>query len=136
MRRFLPWLLLLLLALRGLTGTAMASDGLPPPPLQTVAAFAAPSHVLHGMDTHQSTMAGAPAATATAEQACDSAPGAGCASHSYSPACSACDICHSALPAPPVLAAVPSPADSTTPSGATTPFASAQAALALKPPIC
>lgn len=125
MRRIFPWLLMLLLVLRGLTGTAMASEWAPPLPVQSVPASAAASHMPHGMDAHQG----------AADAACDSAAGDGCTAHPHSPACSACDICHSALLAPPVLAAAPGHAGSAVRPGATTPFASAQAALAIKPPI-
>ena len=130
MRRFLPWFLMLLLALRGLTGTAVAAEFVPERPAQTAPATAAASNTTHGMDADQSMAAGA-----TAAPACHSAAGDGCAPHAHSPSCSACDICHSALLAPPTLAAPPVHAGSEVQPSATTPFASAQAALAIKPPI-
>ncbi|NMM82332.1 hypothetical protein B2J86_15580 [Acidovorax sp. SRB_14] len=134
MRRFLSLALMLLLVLRGLMGTAMAAGMVPALPatsptvhvghaLAQSAAPTVPAHaVLHAgaSDPRDS----------TAQAACH-----GCDVLAHSPACSVCDICHSALLAPPTLAAPPTHASSEVHPTATAPFASAQAALAVKPPI-
>ena len=121
---------MLLLALRGLTGTAMAGEFVPERPAQTAPATTAASHTLHGMDADQSMAAGA-----AATPACHNATGDDCTPYAHNPTCSACDICHSALLAPPALAAPAVHIGSEMQPSATTPFASAQAALAIKPPI-
>ena len=117
MRRILPWFLMLLLALRGLTGIAMATEAVPERALQTAQvaqALAAASHSAHGVDAQ---------------------PAADCSAHQDSPACSACGICHSAVLATPVAAVLPGHMGSAVQPAAATPFASALAALATKPPI-
>lgn len=124
---------MLLLVLRGLTGTAMAAQFVPERPAQAVQASAAAHHAAHGMQADQG--AGAAGVGAAAQAACHSAAGDGCAAHEHSPACAACDICHSALLAPPALVTPPVPTASQVRPTAATPFASAPAALAIKPPI-
>lgn len=174
MRRGLSILLMLVLVLRGLTGTAMAAGVLPPlqPPgaqhghIQADTAHApaeaqtAPSgaHGAHhgAPSNHQPSKAPATepenghghdfdhdhdhdhasAAPASADVAACDGSTAGCAAHEHhATACSACEICHSAmLDVPAAL----TPAH--LPTGPQRPLTSAQfdsapAALAIKPPI-
>ena len=109
MRRSLYVVLMVVLVLRGLVGTAMAAGMLPPTAAQHHTAAAAHlSH--HGSD---------PAAQA----------------HQASP-CADCDICHSALAdAPPAPAPAPTAMASTGRPAAADRFESAWPAPALKPPI-
>jgi hypothetical protein len=156
MRRGLYFVLMLVLVLRGLTGTAMAAGVLPP--LLPAATSHPQEHVHHraaggdpvgtaGQERHQGLPAGEAADSqhpahapvhgmlAAAPAGCDGT-SAGCAAHEHhSAACSACEICHSAM-----LDAPTAPAPDHPPTGATLPVASAQfdsapAALAIKPPI-
>lgn len=139
MRRFLSLALMLLLVLRGLMGTAMAAGVVPALPATGPAAHgqhaqahgAAPTGPAHAA-LHAD--AGGPHG-GMAQAACHGATSPGCETSAHSPACSACDICHSALLAPPTLAAPSTRASGAVRPGATAPFASAQAALAIKPPI-
>ncbi|RQO83452.1 hypothetical protein DBV10_03775 [Acidovorax sp. FJL06] len=147
---------MVVLVLRGLTGTAMAAGVLPPlQPLeaphshvQADAPAAAAGH--QSPSGAQGAQAGSPEATEpeaghdhdhasapagpTDAALCDGTT-AGCTAHDHHAACSACEICHSAmLDAPAAL----TPAH--LPPGALRPWASAQfdsapAALAIKPPI-
>ena len=143
MRRGLSFVLMLLLVLRGLLGDAMAM-GAAPVPLSAEPAHHhaptdsnAPAHALMGHETvHAIDQASGHGEhgmhEATVADAC--APGADC-SHEHGSGCSACGICHSALshthlPVPP-QARAPS---ALRPHGGTR-FASAPAALAIKPPI-
>ncbi|HRL98676.1 MAG TPA: hypothetical protein PLE22_04445 [Acidovorax sp.] len=152
MRRGLSLLLMVVLVLRGLAGTAMAAGTLPP--LQPL--DAAHTHLQSPQAHHQdispsaTALSGHPhaseqsghghdgvhdhAATATAAT-CDSTP-ASCAAHpQHSGACSACEICHSAmLDVPATLIPShrpPGPLRALTAAQ----FDSAPAALAIKPPI-
>lgn len=156
MRRGLYFVLMLVLVLRGLTGTAMAAGVLPP--LLPAGTSHPQEHSHHhaaggdsigtaGQEHHQGLPAGeggdgqnpahAPghAMLAAASAGCDGT-SAGCAAHEHhSAACSACEICHSAM-----LDAPMAPAPDHPPTGAMLPVASAQfdsapAALAIKPPI-
>lgn len=132
MRRILPWFLMFLLALRGLTGIAMATEAVPERALQTAQvaqALAAASHSAHGLDASPAAAHGA------ASVMCATAVSADCSAHQDSPACSACGMCHSAVLATPALAPAPVHTGSAVQPAAATPFASALAALATKPPI-
>ena len=181
MRRGLSLLLMVVLVLRGLTGTAMAAGVLPPlqPPaaphshIQADTARAAPhtpaeahqaptaAHGAHGAHSAHGTHHGSPpppestatepeadhdhhdhdhdhalAAPAAADAvACDGS-STGCAAHDHhASACSACEICHSAmLDVPAALTPVHQPPGPLRALGAA-PFDSAPAALAIKPPI-
>lgn len=172
MRRGLSLLLMVVLVLRGLTGTAMAAGVLPP--LQAAA-------TAHG-HTQADTARAAPHTPGEAHQAPSSASGAhpgsplppestaaepeadhddhdhdhdhalaapvaadvaacdggstGCAAHDHhASACSACEICHSAmLDVPTALTPVHQPPGPLRAQSAA-PFDSAPAALAIKPPI-
>lgn len=173
MRRIFPLVLMLLLVLRGLLGTAMAAGMLPVLPASGPAhsaEAAQPLLQLHPAHSPDGTgNAGSPVLTATAAaplgmvlhtlhaaaatphgMAPEPAPGlhppcAGAApaacdgtspEHAHSPLCSACEICHSALLAPPPPAAVPHGVSAgQAQTGASDRFASAAAALAIKPPI-
>lgn len=130
MRRILHLALMLLLVLRGLMGTAMAADFVPERPAQLAHAPTMTHHASPSMEADQGAVV-----DSAAEAACHTAAGDGCAAHEHSPACSACDICHSALLAPMALAAPLVPTSSAARPTATAAFASAQAALAIKPPI-
>ncbi len=143
MRRGFFFLLMVVLVLRGLTGTAMAAGIvaplLPAGPAQHTAVH---QPVVEGMapadaHAHHGSPAAEPALDHSASHAaaCQDH-GAGCPTHGdhdhHSASCSACEICHSAmlgLPAsltPAPLALLPL---------ASAQFDSAPAALAIKPPI-
>lgn len=138
------YLLMVVLVLRGLMGTAMAAGMLPMQhgPAAVVQAAAADHH---GQHDHTSTTDAAHAAghgsghggTDAAPPACDvSAPGsANCATHNQHANCTACEICHTALMEPPAMPAAPLPLLAGAAPAAATPFDSATAALAIKPPI-
>lgn len=140
MRRSLSFMLVVLLVLRGLLGDAMAMGvapvALPTAPLDQRTAMPAE----RGVVSHHQGHAGADAATVAAAAtppACtaeDAADALHCG-HASGPACSACGICHSALFA---MSALLQPlalqSVALQPVGHT-PFASAAAALATKPPI-
>lgn len=152
MRRSFFFLLMVVLVLRGLTGTAMAAGMVAPllpagPAHQAMAPHhghqghqAAAAHkeqaegiAHHGHDGHH--MHHAAEAAASHAIACQdaSAPGAGPDHHSAS--CSACEICHSAmLGLPASLTPPPLPAAALLPQAAA-PFDSVPAALTIKPPI-
>ncbi len=59
----------------------------------------------------------------------------GTSAHAHAPLCSACDICHSSMLPPPQLTTPAQPGAVQARPGTTAPFASAPAALAIKPPI-
>lgn len=165
MRRIFPLVLMLLLVLRGLVGTAMAagmmpaggpahsaeaaqpllhpahSPGSPNGPALTATA-AAPwgtvVHTLHAAAADPHGMGAEPASglhlpcAGAAPAACDGTS----PDHAHSPLCSACEVCHSALLALPSPAAVPHGVSAgQVQAGASDRFASAAAALAIKPPI-
>ncbi len=156
MRRGFYFVLMVVLVLRGLTGTAMAAGVLPP--LQPAEAqhmqahshlaamesadatvpihrldLAAQAHNGNGTPDHPPPLA--IQATAAAEPACDGHPPE-CDAHSHhSATCSACEICHSAM-----LSATAPKACAHSSRGAELPTASARfdsapAALSFKPPI-
>ena len=178
MRRGLSLLLMVVLVLRGLTGTAMAAGVLPPlqPPaaphshIQADTARAAPhtpaeahqapsaahgAHSAHGThhgsppppestatepeadhDHHDHDHDHALAAPAAADAAACNGASTGCAAHDHhASACSACEICHSAmLDVPAALTPAHQPPGPLRALSAA-PFDSAPAALAIKPPI-
>lgn len=145
MRRILPWTFVLLLVLRGLLGSAMAAGSVPafPVPVPVLAASAAApgtplqahiptaDHASHGAD------AGQPGhgPDGAALPACQAAAGPDCPAHIHPPTCTDCDICHTALLAPSALSAPPAHTTGPVRPLGSAPFASAQAAPALKPPI-
>ena len=171
MRRGLSLLLMVVLVLRGLTGTAMAAGVLPPlqssaaphshiqadtaraAPHTPAEAHQAPS-ATHGAhhgslplpestatepeaehDHHDHDHDHALAAPAADVAACDGA-STGCAAHDHhASACSACEICHSAmLDVPAALTPAHQPPGPLRALSAA-PFDSAPAALVIKPPI-
>lgn len=144
------YLLMVVLVLRGLMGTAMAAGMLPMQhgPAVAVQAEAADHHVQHGHASPTDAAAGHGnlhagmhgddhGATSVAPLACDGAtPGStGCATHNQHANCTACEICHTALMEPPAMPAAPLPLVAGAAPAAATPFDSATAALAIKPPI-
>ena len=142
MRRLLPWFLMLLLALRGLTGVAMAAEAAPEAlrqsaqTIQVAQALASASHSAHSAHSADAHPATADSAIhSAAAVACPTGSGDGCSAHTNSPACSACDICHTALLVTPVASRLNGPTGSPVQAAAATPFASALAAQAIKPPI-
>ena len=148
MRRGFYFVLMMVLVLRGLAGTAMAAGVLPPLPTQ------GPAEQRQGQQEHPHHHDGADTEADAAKlmgaadpthashhgmQAAHAACGdstSGCAAHDHhSATCSACEICHSAmLDAPARLALTPSAPGSLLALTAA-PFDSAPAALAIKPPI-
>lgn len=171
MRRGLSLLLMVVLVLRGLTGTAMAAGVLPP--LQPAAAAHShiPADAAHAAphtpaEAHQvpSSAPGGPggpqppestaaepeadhdhhdhdhdhasAAPAGVDMAACDGGSTGCAAHDHhASACSACEICHSAmLDVPTALTPAHQPPGPLRALSAA-PFDSAPAALAIKPPI-
>ncbi|MES2609196.1 MAG: hypothetical protein V4679_03095 [Pseudomonadota bacterium] len=145
------YLLMVVLVLRGLVGTAMAAGMVPmqhPAPAAVAQAPVAAQH--HGQHDdhasatdadhaagHGSMHGGQHAPSDAASLACDgSAPGStGCAAHSQHANCTACEICHTALMEPPAMPAAPLPLLAGAAPASATPFDSATAALAIKPPI-
>ncbi len=139
MRRILSLALMLLLVLRGLMGTAMAAGTVPAMPAASPALHGqlAQAHSADPVLSAQHAEANGPHGGA-AQAACQGTASHGCDTPAHSPtctACSACGICHSALLAPPTVAAAPTDASSAVRPTATAAFTSAQAALAIKPPI-
>lgn len=144
------YVLMVVLVLRGLVGTAMAAGMVPmqhPAPAAMVQATVADHHhgqhdhatapdAVHAPD-HGSMHGGDHAAADAAALACDgTTPGStGCATHSQHANCTACEICHTALMEPPAMPAAPLPLAAGAAPAAATPFDSATAALAIKPPI-
>lgn len=144
------YVLMVVLVLRGLMGTAMAAGMLPmqhPAPAAVAQAAAADQHHgqhgdhasasygVHHATAHGSMQGGGDHGTTDAAQlACDGS-GTGCATHSQHANCTACEICHSALLEPLAMPAAPLPLLAGTAPAAATPFDSATAALAIKPPI-
>lgn len=138
------YLLMVVLVLRGLMGTAMAAGMLP---MQhgpgAVVQAAAADH--HGQHEHAAPSEASHAGehgvhhgnTEATPMACDgSTPGsANCATHNQHANCTACEICHTALMEPPAMPTAPLPLLAGAAPAAATPFDSATAALAIKPPI-
>lgn len=131
MRRGLFFVLMVVLVLRGLTGTAMAAGVLPPLELTQAAAAhlhddAAAQHAIHDDASRHSTASdlGSHCQEASAE----------CHPHEHA-TCSACEICHSAMLAAPCVSPhvprLPGAHLRHTPA----PLHNAPAALLIKPPI-
>lgn len=142
MRRLFSLLLMLLLVLRGLVGTAMAAgmvpaDSLAQPVQQSVQQQAHSVHQAHASDAlAAATQAPDQGTTHTPCADPASGPCGDAATHAHSPLCSACEICHSVLLVPPLWGSnLPHPVASEVQPGATARFTSASAALAIKPPI-
>ena len=136
MRRSLSFVLVMLLVLRGLLGDAMAMGlvpaSLPTAPLHHQTAMAAEggagNHQQHPMGIDERATV-----TAAFEPAC-AADEADCAQASGD-ACSACGVCHSAMFTSAALALQLTHQSFALRPVGHTPFASAAAALAIKPPI-
>lgn len=144
MRRGLYFVLMLVLVLRGLTGTAMAAGVMPPLSTHAMAqqqqvhehlhdelhdahAHAGAADVAH--NSHHSAQAAQLACNHTGDNI-DCA-----AQEHHSSTCSACEICHSAmLDTPARLPLACAPTGTSLPLAAA-PFDSAPAALVIKPPI-
>lgn len=140
------YLLMVVLVLRGLVGTAMAAGmALPMQHGPAAAVQAAPAEVHHHVPAqHDHAAAHSPAdgmhgehhhgAAEALPQGCDGST-SGCATHNQHANCTACEICHTALMEPPAMPAAPQPLLAGAAPAAATPFDSATAALAIKPPI-
>ena len=146
MRRILSLALVVMLVLRGLMGTAMAAGVVPPLPIQSVqtvqkAAPATPTAHASAIAGHSGHSGHALHATlgddhhAAAPVNCHDTPTSECGPHEHSPSCADCDICHSAMLAPPALPAPPLHLRGAVRSADSVPFASVQAARTIKPPI-
>lgn len=146
MRRILSLALVVMLVLRGLMGTAMAAGVVPPLPIQSVqtvqkAAPATPTAHASAIAGHSGHSGHALHATlgddhhATGPVNCHDTPTSECGPHEHSPSCADCDICHSAMLAPPALPAPPLHLRGAVRSADSVPFASVQAARTIKPPI-
>lgn len=146
MRRILSLALVVMLVLRGLMGTAMAAGVVPPLPIQSVqtvqkAAPATPTAHASAIAGHSGHSGYALHATlgddhhATGPVNCHDTPTSECGPHEHSPSCADCDICHSAMLAPPALPAPPLHLRGAVRSADSVPFASVQAARTIKPPI-
>jgi hypothetical protein len=146
MRRGLYVVLMVVLVLRGLAGTAMAAGVLPPLPL-------GPSPVLQQGASHHHALAAAegnyarayhaaPAShahhetgmAACAEDGSGGSDGCATADH-HATTCSACEICHAAMLDSRTAALPAQHAPSCARPVARVPFESAPAALVIKPPI-
>ena len=140
MPRFLSLFMILLLALRGLAGDAMAMGIAPaaqPVAAVAVAAISAEAHHssthMDHSDMHGEHTAASPAAHAICGQDASSGSASDCAQHEGH--CTACGICHSALAAPQCLGLLaPKPAPLSFANGKAV-FASAAPAQLSKPPI-
>jgi hypothetical protein len=137
MRRILSLALVVMLVLRGLMGTAMAAGVMPMLPVQAVQgatlqmqASSAEHHAGYAMHAHHGD-----GLQAAAPASCHDTPANGCSPHKHSPTCADCDICHSAMLAPPALPAQPPHLRGAVRSADSVPFASVQAARTIKPPI-
>ena len=142
MRRVLSLFIMLLLALRGLAGDAMAieSPAAHDPVHAIAAATAVATHMSHGMrDTHDKSgdehAHHQPAAHAAADMSqCGSANASDCDAHEHSH-CTTCGLCHTAMGhADHLVLAGPGPAPSQ-PSLEADRFISVAAASLIKPPI-
>ena len=139
MRRGLSFMLVILLVLRGLLGDAMAME-------MVSVTLSTEQHHEHasmaserGTSSYDQEHAGGNehavvVASASACQADETGNLSECG-HASGPTCSACGICHSALFAPRTLAQPLPPQPCAQPSLYITPFASAAAVQAIKPPI-
>ena len=141
MRRGLFMFLMLVLVLRGLTGTAMAAGLVAP----LAPGGAHPVHQQnhhhgavqvqdasgHHADAFATSLSLEPGASGTCESGSE-----GCGLHAdHAGTCSACEICHSAMLAPSAPSGAVLPAVDPVPPQGTTTYHSAPAALTIKPPI-
>ena len=141
MRRGLFFVLMVVLVLRGLTGTAMAAGILQPLAAQMATPVAAPSaaheHAKHDAQDHGDHATHAAHAQAdsltTATSHC--ADGGDCGAHEHGSTCSACEICHSAMLDAPMAGTPALPLSGALQPAPIARFDSAPAALAIKPPI-
>lgn len=129
MRRWLPFVLMLLLALRGLVGDAMAGQMLAqqlaaPQPATMVAVRAVPVMAGHDCDSHGHHEA----ASAQPEAAGEAQAPEDC------PTCASCQVCSSVAMSPSPVVALALPPVHTQPQQASTAYPSAEPALAFKPP--
>ena len=134
MRRFLSLFMMLLLALRGLAGDAMAieSPTAHAPAYAVAAAVSAATHSAHAMDSDQHAHHGADQASAQAAH-CGAADTDDCSAHDKH--CTTCGLCHTAMgQAQSAVFAGPVPASRKAPYGADR-FASVAPAAQIKPPI-
>ena len=142
MRRGLYFMLMVVLVLRGLTGTAMAAGVLAPlspmagtqhqqAPLPVDAQAHSSMHGVYDASEH----AHSAAVSAAVAASCDSA-STSCAEHDHhASTCSACGICHSAMLDSAALLAPAQHASGTRLPISCAQFDSAPAALVIKPPI-
>ena len=133
MRRGLFVFLMMVLVLRGLTGTAMAA-GLVPPLAPAQAPHAQMLDHGHGDAASADHTPPAHAPLAAAARCTESSDPCAQPGH-HASACSACEICHSAMLTPPAPPAQATPSAGHARPLASAPFDSAPAALAIKPPI-
>lgn len=150
MRRGLFLLLIVLTALRGLAGPAMAASHVGPATVESAASVAHAVHAAAGSAApsaaHHSaaapkTDASAPGCHGASAQHGDATGTANCAAHDGGgaahphAACADCEICHTAVAAPPAGPGAVLAAAGPAPDRHSTRFASAPAAQAIKPPI-
>lgn len=126
MRRWLPFVLMLLLALRGLVGDAMAGQMLAqqlaaPQPATMAAVQVMAGHDCDSHGHHQ-------AATAQPETTGEAQAPGDC------PTCASCQVCSSVAMSPSPVVAAALPPVRTQPQQASTAYPSAEPALAFKPP--
>ena len=139
MRRGLSFMLVMLLILRGLLGDAMAMDMVPVTLPSALFYQHMPMAGERGMANHDQDHVGAtghaPGTASTAACPEDAAASASDCCHASGPTCSVCGICHSALFSPDSVAQALLPQLRSLHLLGSTHFASAPAALAIKPPI-
>ncbi|WP_027994950.1 hypothetical protein [Simplicispira psychrophila] len=141
MHRLVSVLFIVLLLLRSLMGSAMASGPLPslPTPAMQHTAQPAPAPLLVGATGSAAHDHGArPPLPDNADNAGPDTGSPGCAGHADhtgQPDCTTCAGCHAAMLAPPALYAYSAHPTSEKTARTATRFASAPAALAIKPPI-
>ena len=125
MRRWLPFVLMLLLALRGLVGDAMAGQML----AQQLNAQPAPAVAVQVMAGHDCDSHGHPQAAAAQPEAAGEAQ-----APDDCPTCASCQVCSSVAMSPSPVLAPALPPVRTQPQQASTAYPSAEPALAFKPP--
>ena len=128
MPRLVSVLLIALLLLRSLMGSAMAAGPLPSLPTQAIQHTVQPVHEHDALDLQLD----------IALDACQDTASPGCAEHADHTGhldCTACAWCHTAMLAPPALLAHSAHTSSDKTARTATRFASAPTALAIKPPI-
>ena len=139
MRRSLSFMLVMLLVLRGLLGNAMAMDmtsvALPIAPSQHPISMTAESDIDSHAQSHVAAIEPEHAIASAAACPADETASAHDCGHASDPSCSACGICHSAFFNLNPMADFLLPKSLVQPSLGSTQFASACAALDIKPPI-